>query len=121
MVTPYALILAAEAASDNTLVLAALIAAAASIGGSLFVFLSARKANKNTSEADVRKWADSLLVTLQQTQREMDRVRSEAHSLADELRAVRNEAWREDSMPRYREWLARRPDPDRPPPAPATR
>lgn len=99
----------------------ALAASAAAMVTASLVYLNARRTNKNTSEADVRKWADSLLVTLQQTQGEMDRIRKEAHGLADELRAVRNEAWREDSMPRYREWLARRPDPDRPPSAPAAR
>lgn len=93
---------------------AALISGIFMFAASVLVFLSSRRANKNTSDADVRKWADSLLVTLQETQREMDRVRNEARGLADELRAVRNEAWREDSMPRFREWLARRPDPDRP-------
>jgi uncharacterized protein YlxW (UPF0749 family) len=111
-----ALTLAAEAAGDRTLVFVALIAAGASIAGSLFVWLSSRRANETTSEADVRKWADSLLVTLQSTQKEMEQVRKEAHALADELREVRREAWREDSMPRFRDWLSRRPSPDAPEP-----
>jgi len=105
---------AAEAAGDRSLVWVALIAAVASIAGSLLVWLSSRRANKNASEADVRKWADSLLATLQNTQKEMEQVRREAHALADELREVRREAWREDSMPRFREWLSHRPHPDAP-------
>lgn len=91
---------------------AALISAVAMFAGSVLVFLSSRRANRNTSEADVRKWADQLLATVQQTQREMDQIRKEAHALADELREVRREAWREDSMPRFREWLSSRPTPD---------
>jgi uncharacterized protein HemX len=115
VVTTVTLIMAPEtvaASSGDTLLVVALLAAAASIVGSLLVWLNSRRANKNTSEADVRKWADSLLVTLQQTQREMDQIRKEAHALADELREVRREAWREDSMARFREWLAARPRPD---------
>jgi uncharacterized protein HemX len=115
VVTTVTLIMAPEtvaASSGDTLLVVALLAAAASIVGSLLVWLNSRRANRNTSEADVRKWADSLLVTLQQTQREMDQIRKEAHALADELREVRREAWREDSMPRFRDWLAARPRPD---------
>jgi hypothetical protein len=108
------IMMAAAASSDRVLIMAALIGAGAAIIGSVFVWLSSRRANKNTSEADVRKWANELLATLQLTQREMDQVRKEAHALADELRAVRREAWKEDmTMARFREWLARRPDPDR--------
>jgi uncharacterized protein HemX len=102
----------ATVSSGDTLLVVALLAAAASIVGSLLVWLNSRRANKNTSEADVRKWADSLLATLQQTQREMDQIRKQAHALADELRDVRREAWREESMVRFREWLATRPRPD---------
>jgi hypothetical protein len=91
---------------------AALIAGLCSLVTSYLVWLASRRANKTTSDADIRKWADSLLVTLQQTQREMEQVRKEAHALADELREVRREAWREDSMPRFREWLSIRPRPD---------
>lgn len=96
----------------DTATTAALITSAAALGGSVLVWLASRRANKNSSEADVRKWADSLLGTLQETQREMEQVRKEAHALADELREVRREAWREDSMPRFREWLSQRPKPD---------
>jgi uncharacterized protein HemX len=114
--TATALIVAPETTAAGgggaSLLVVALLAAAASIFGSLLVWLNSRRANKNTSEAEVRKWADSLLVTLQQTQREMEQVRKEAHALADELREVRREAWREDSMPRFRDWLAARPRPD---------
>ncbi len=91
---------------------AALISGVFVFAAAVLVFISSRRANKNTGDADIRKWADSLLVTLQQTQREMEQVRKEAHALADELREVRREAWREDSMPRFREWLSVRPNPD---------
>ncbi|MCW2768480.1 MAG: hypothetical protein JWO11_4439 [Nocardioides sp.] len=91
---------------------AALISGVFVFAAAVLVFISSRRANKTSSDADIRKWADSLLVTVQQTQREMEQVRKEAHALADELREVRREAWREDSMPRFREWLSRRPDPD---------
>lgn len=91
---------------------AALIGGFFTLAAACLVWLASRRANKTTSDADIRKWADSLLVTVQQTQREMEQVRKEAHALADELREVRREAWREDSMPRFREWLSRRPDPD---------
>jgi hypothetical protein len=91
---------------------AALIGGFFTFAAAFLVWLASRRANKNTSDAEVRKWADSMVVTLQQTQREMEKVRREAHALADELREVRREAWREDSMPRFREWLSQRPNPD---------
>lgn len=96
----------------DTATKAALIASAGTLIAAFLVFFSARRANQNVSDSDLRKWADSLLATVQQTQREMDQVRKEARALADELREVRHEAWREDSMPRFREWLSRRPDPE---------
>jgi hypothetical protein len=91
---------------------AALIGGFFTLAAAFLVWLASRRANKNTSEANVQKWADSLLVTLQKTQAEMEQIRREAHALADELREVRREAWREDSMPRFREWLSQRPNPD---------
>jgi hypothetical protein len=96
----------------DTAATAALITSGTALTGSVLVWFASRRANKNTSEANVQKWADSLLVTLQKTQTEMEQVRREAHALADELREVRREAWREDSMPRFREWLSQRPNPD---------
>jgi hypothetical protein len=96
----------------DTAATAALITSGTALTGSVLVWFASRRANKNTSEANVQKWADSLLVTLQKTQAEMEQVRREAHALADELREVRREAWREDSMPRFREWLSQRPNPD---------
>lgn len=91
---------------------AALIGGFFTLAAAFLVWLASRRANKNASDADVREWADQLLKTVQQTQREMEQVRKEAHALADELREVRREAWREDNMPRFREWLSRRPSPD---------
>lgn len=91
---------------------AALIGGFFTVAAAYLVWLSSRRANKNVADADVRKWADSMVVTIQATQREMEQIRKEAHALADELREVRREAWREDSMPRFREWLSQRPNPD---------
>lgn len=90
---------------------AAIISAAAAVVAAVLLFLGTRKGHQNTEDADVRRWANELLTKVQEAHKELDNVRREAHALADELRAVRTEAWREESMPRFREWLARRPDP----------
>jgi hypothetical protein len=65
----------------DTAATAALITSGTALTGSVLVWFASRRANKNTSEANVQKWADSLLVTLQKTQTEMEQVRREAHAL----------------------------------------
>lgn len=95
----------------DTATAAALILGSTGLIGSVLLWLGTRRTNNNVSEADIRKWANELLGKVQEAYRELDNVRNEARALADELRAVRTEAWREDSMPRFREWLARRTQP----------
>lgn len=93
----------------DTATLVAIGTSVTAVIGSALVWMNSRQANKNTSESDVRKWADELLQTLRETQKEADRIRVEMHQLADEIQTIRRQAWQEDSMPRFREWLANRP------------
>lgn len=85
----------------------------ASIGGivtGILVYLSSRRANRDSSEAKLREWTDDLMTKVQQLSEQVDRLRDEAHLVADELRTVRYEAFRENDIIAYRAWLASRPD-----------